>query len=189
MVEEIINSQNCIVALTRRWLEREDADKLLKEIQNFPWEQHNVTVFGKQYPQPRRIYACGDEGLVHNYSGLSLSLSPWPKSVEELRDRLSRETGVAFNSCLLNEYTDGNKHVGYHSDKDLATPDVVTVTLGEGRDFCLKHKETKEVIKCIPRHGDALLMTGDTQDLWWHSVPKRKHASYRVSLTFRVLIH
>ena len=38
--------------------------------------------------------------------------------------------------------------------------------------------------------GDVLVMSGSTQDLWTHSIPKRANADLpRINLTFRKVVH
>ncbi|XP_065625210.1 DNA oxidative demethylase ALKBH2 isoform X3 [Quercus suber] len=120
--------------------------------------------------------------------------------------------GSCFNSLLLNRYKGGNDYVGWHSDDEKLyglTPEIASVSFGCDRDFFLKKKpcKTSNVSKrhdeepaskrlkksCHAdqytfklKHGSLLVMRGNTQRDWIHSVPKRaKVDTTRINLTFR----
>eukprot|EP01137_Pigoraptor_chileana_P004986 Opistho-2@2763 len=100
--------------------------------------------------------------------------------------------GTTFNSCLLNEYRNGSQYIGFHADdeKDLGENRMVaTVSLGGARDFVLKPKksEGEKTTKILLESGSLVVMAGECQRLYHHSIPKRASAEYRVSLTFRRL--
>lgn len=184
----IINDNGSLVLVTRSYLEKEKSlvlmEKLVKEV---AWRDESVTLYGKKIMQPRRIYGCGDEGITHNYSGLSLPLEPWIPEIKELKDKISAELDLELNSCLLNYYRDGKDYIGWHSDKEIAEDSgVITISLGGSRDFYFKKKDCKvDTIKTMLHTGDLTLMYGNTQRDYTHSIPKRAHAEPRISLTFR----
>lgn len=191
-METLIEANNSYVGIYRNWIDPEYASKLLDEIKtSLPWEQHTVMMMGKEILQPRQLYACGDDNIQHNYSGLTLHLNPWfsPRIIE-IKDTLAKSFECPINSCLFNEYKDGSQYIGYHSDKEMNPnySSVFGLSLGDTRDFYFKSKKaTKEVIKTKVNHGDLMIMLGDTQKHYTHSVPKRAKGGYRVSITFRVL--
>jgi alkylated DNA repair dioxygenase AlkB len=94
-----------------------------------------------------------------------------------------------FNFVLINLYENGTRYIGWHSDdeKDLRDGSIIaSLTFGAERDFILKNKETKAVTKIALPHNTLLIMGGDTQKNYWHSVPKRLRVKEpRVNMTWR----
>jgi hypothetical protein len=135
----------------------------------------------------------GDAGLVYSWSGIEMRPRPWPESLHALRERLCRETGVAFNTVLANLYRNGADSVGWHADDEPElgdAPVIASVSLGAERDFRLRHRTRKDLaVKTIALpHGSLLLMRGGTQRMWKHQLPRRKRVtSARINLTFRLL--
>ena len=191
-METLINRDGAIVYIIRKCIPPVDAIKLCEKLRKeVPWHNDIVTVRGKDYPQHRRTYACGEFAMIHEYSGTKIPVEVWIPEVKEIRNKVQRELDINFNSCLLNEYMDGMSYISYHSDREAMGPNnaVVTVSLGGSRDFYFKYKgEPHETIKTTLHNGDLVLMYGNTQKLWTHSIPKRVHADYRISLTYRLLI-
>lgn len=97
----------------------------------------------------------------------------------------------------MNYYASGSDSVAYHSDDERflgANPAIASLSLGAKRDFLLKHKpvngkqpEGTEVLKMPLGSGDMVLMMGETQANWLHSIPKRSSslAGGRINITFR----
>jgi alkylated DNA repair dioxygenase AlkB len=58
---------------------------------------------------------------------------------------------------------------------------IASLSFGAARRFCFKHKRTKEKVEQVLDHGSLLVMKGQTQLNWLHSLPKSKkihtHAS------------
>ena len=122
-----------------------------------------------------------------------MQAQPWPQVLHVLRARLTRETGVAFNTVLANLYRNGADSVGWHADDEAElgdAPSIASVSLGAERDFQLRHRRRKDLALhtvALP-HGSLLLMRGDTQKMWKHQLPRRKRvSSARINLTFRLL--
>ncbi|KAI4298833.1 hypothetical protein L6164_032350 [Bauhinia variegata] len=119
--------------------------------------------------------------------------------------------GSSFNSVLLNRYKSGNDCVGWHADDEKVygpTPEIASVSFGCEREFILKKRPSKKsrdgsdepaskrLKKSSPgdqhsytlKHGSLLVMRGNTQRDWIHSVPKRAKAeATRINLTFRLV--
>ncbi|XP_071720892.1 DNA oxidative demethylase ALKBH2-like [Rutidosis leptorrhynchoides] len=126
-----------------------------------------------------------------------------------------------FNSLLLNRYKTGNDYVSWHADDEKVygpTPNIASISFGCERDFLLKKKPKKtsskkpqaevevdgepeskrakingeeEKYNFKLKHGSLLMMRGNTQRDWLHSIPKRvmKAAiSTRINLTFRMVL-
>jgi alkylated DNA repair dioxygenase AlkB len=192
MAEEwLIKEDGAFVLIIRGWLNHKSATDLCEELKNkVKWEVGDAKP--SETKKARRIYSCVDDGVVYKYNKNFLANNPWSSissEVVEIRDRIAKESGSKINSCLINEYADGNCSIGYHSDKEISKYSnlVITVSLGGDRDFYFKDKRNPQrpTIKTILHNGDCVLMFGECQNLFTHSIPKRAHSDYRISLTFR----
>jgi alkylated DNA repair dioxygenase AlkB len=172
-------------------LPESDQVLLRKLMDETPWREEKITVWGKTYQQPRLIAWYGDEGQRYAYSGISLEPLPWTKTLLNIREVVQEISNESFNSVLLNYYRDHRDSMGFHSDDERElgpTPAIVSVSLGATRTFVLKHKhrvDVKPVRIALPT-GSLLIMKGQTQKNWKHGIDKQKKPSGpRVNLTFR----
>ena len=70
----------------------------------------------------------------------------------------------------------------------FSTNVIGSVNFGEERDFMLRLNDKSTKISIPLKHGTFLLMSGELQHYWQHSVPKRlKIKGSRFNLTFRVI--
>lgn len=170
-----------------------EADILFHQLMNeTPWRQDPITVFGKSYPQPRLTALYGNQDLSYGYSGIRMQPLPWTKTLLEIKTKIENLTPVKFTTVLLNLYRDGQDSNGWHADneKELGiNPYIASLSLGQSRDFHLKHNTMKEErIKIELHHGSLLLMGGTTQHFWKHQIAKTaKPIGPRINLTFRVV--
>ena len=157
---------------------------------NIPWKRDRIKMFGKVHQIPRLSAWHGDPGAAYSYSGIVLDPHPWNEALLQIRTAIGNYVDQYFNSVLLNCYRDGNDHMSWHSDdeKELGqNPVIASVNLGASRRFLLRNKTRKDQkIEVLLEHGSLLVMQGDCQHRWQHSVPKQKKAAKnRVNLTFR----
>lgn len=169
-----------------------DSEKF-KEIKfkNILWKQDFINIFGKK-PLPRLTSWYGDEGKYYSYSGIGSLSNPWNEGLSYIKLKIEEVAKVHFNSVLLNWYRDGTDHLNWHADdeKELGkNPIIASVNFGETRDFVIRKNDdaTKKII--IPlKHGSLLIMRGELQHFWQHSVPKRLSIKLsRINLTFRII--
>jgi hypothetical protein len=70
-----------------------------------PWRQSEVIMFGKPVPQPRRIaYMADDSSLSYTYTGSKMIVEPWHPDVATLRVRCpiqSEPFGVLMRDVLI----------------------------------------------------------------------------------------
>jgi len=82
--------------------------------------------------------------------------------------------------------------MSWHSDneKELGeNPIIASLSLGAARKISLKHKFKNYKVDIILESGGLLLMKGETQTKWLHSLPKTKKVTTpRINLTFRSII-
>ena len=175
------------------FLGAKQADHYFKSIKaSTPWQQDDITVFGKTYPQPRLTALFGENSKPYSYSNITMHPHAFTAELLELRNKLQMEIGVHFTSCLLNLYRNGQDSNGWHSDDEKAlgkNPIIASLSLGQERYFHLKHKLKKDLKqKLLLEHGSLLLMKGETQHCWYHQIPKTaKTIQERINITFRVI--
>lgn len=157
---------------------------------NILWKQDNIKLYGKTIPLPRLTSWYGDPGKSYKYSGITSQPNQWNKGLLYLKQQTEHFSGVKFNSVLLNWYRDGEDYLNWHADdeKELGiNPVIGSVNFGETRDFVLRRNDDNSQKIVLPlKHGTLLVMSGELQHFWQHSVPKRKRVEgSRFNLTFR----
>lgn len=178
------------------WLDTQQADRYFAQLAaEVVWEQPQVTVYGQRHRIPRLQAWYGDPGAVMTYSGTRFQPRAWHPALAQLRQCLQAECGGAFNSVLVNLYRDGDDGVGWHADDEPELgrrPLIASVSLGAERTFSLKPKGKNGPnaglagIQIPLKHGDLLVMGGETQHYWQHALAKTKRVrSPRINLTFR----
>lgn len=156
------------------------------------WQQGEVKVFGKIYAEPRLSAWYGDPNTPYTYAGKRQEPLPWLPPLTQLRERITTAVGQSFNSVLLNLYRNGQDAMGMHSDneKELGNaPCIASLSLGATRRFVFQHKHqaTEKYALDLPS-GALLIMTGQTQKLFKHGVPRQKRVNApRINLTFRYI--
>ena len=161
---------------------------------NIRWKQDKIKMYGDVIPLPRLTSWYGDSGSNYTYSGISSQPNEWTPVLFELKQRIEAAIGSKFNSVLLNWYRDGDDHLSWHSDDEVELgnePTIASVNFGATRDFILRRKDNRAEKLVIPlKHGSLLVMAGELQTFWEHSVPKRKKVKEsRFNLTFRKILH
>ncbi len=155
------------------------------------WEHDVAVIFGKRIVTKRKVAWYGAQEFSYTYSNVTKTALPWTKTLQEILQVVQIETGVTYNSCLLNLYHNGEEGMSWHSDgeKDLEKHGTIaSLTFGAQRKFCFKHKKTKVRIDTWPEDGSLLTMRGATQDNWQHRLPPTKKVdSPRINLTFRTI--
>lgn len=154
------------------------------------WQQDDVKVFGKTYPQPRLTKLFAENTNPYTYSNLTLHPVLFPKYLLDLKKQIEVVAEAEFTSCLANLYRDGQDSNGWHADneKELGkNPIIASLSLGQARWFHLKHRADKNLkTKLLLTSGSLLLMKGATQHHWLHQIPKtKKKIGERINLTFR----
>lgn len=157
------------------------------------WKHDEVIIFGKRIVTKRKTAWYGDKPFEYTYSNTTKKALPWLDELQELKKLIEEESGETFNSCLLNLYHNGSEGMTWHSDaeKDLKRNGAIaSLSFGAERRFSFKHKVTKETTSLILQHGSLLIMKGETQSHWQHSLPTTKKVDFpRVNLTFRTIEH
>ena len=178
--------QSSTIEFETKFLPPNLANKLFSRFMDLPYDDAHSS---------RQVKWFGP--IDYKYGGISLSPSPIQtiEEIDALRIRLEQHIGASFNSCLVNLYKDEKSMVPKHSDdEDLfgLDPIIASVSLGCSRRFLLESKLKNSPCKhCfLLQAGDLLIMKGETQRKWLHSVPpERFKCTPRINLTFRNVVY
>jgi len=132
---------------------------------------------------------------------------PVPSYLKPLCESVSKVLGTSFNAFLVRLYFDGKDNIAWHTDgrKFLGQrPTIASLSLGGKANFEMRRmtdcwpcvtggngddgidrSEPQRVFEC--KHGDLLVMRGDTQDHWHHRVPVEKGRMPRININFRYI--
>jgi len=195
MREYYIEEKKLKIKVFENLFTKDECDYYLKKLNDsVKWKRESITVWGKKRIMKRKIAWYGDEGKKYSYSGITVHPKKWIKDLSDIKEKIEKVTLTEFNSVLLNEYENGNVGMGWHSDdeKELGrNPVIGSVSFGAERDFFLKTKKDLgiEKIKIKLTNGSYIIMRGETQHYWMHSIPVRKKVKdRRINLTFRKII-
>ena len=173
-------------------LNQKEANDYLEALsKSIKWQNDEAILFGKRIITKRKVAWHGEEPFEYTYSNTTKLALPWTKELLELKTIVEQNTGERFNSCLLNRYHNGSEGMAWHSDgeKDLKKDGTIaSLSFGAERKFSFKHKETKEKIDLVLKHGSLLVMKDTTQSNWLHRLPPTKLVTKpRINLTFRTI--
>lgn len=171
----------------------EKANQFMEALLNgIDWRNDEVVIYGKRIITKRKMAWYGDRPFEYKYSNISRTALPWTNELLELKTIVESISNENYNSCLLNLYHDGNEGMGWHSDdeKDLKKDGAIaSVSLGADRKFGFKHKADKQTMYLMLEHGSLLLMKGQVQSHWLHSLAKSTRVlKPRINLTFRTIV-
>ncbi|OIQ30705.1 MAG: alpha-ketoglutarate-dependent dioxygenase AlkB [Bacteroidetes bacterium MedPE-SWsnd-G2] len=175
------------------FLIKPEADKLFKILlSQTPWQNDEITVFGKTYPQPRLTAYYSTINTSYSYSNITMGSKPFPDYLEKIRLKIEQATNETFNAVLLNLYRNGQDCNGWHADNEKSlgvNPVIASLSLGAERTFNFKHRKIKdEKHKINLHHSSLLIMKGEMQHHWLHQIPKtKKQKEARINLTFRYI--
>lgn len=144
-------------------------ENIIIPIENYP---KLVKPLYQRIYKPREIYNGESIGII----------------IKQLMIYFNVSMGYNYDSALINEYETGANYIASHSDNECLGSDnsVIGISLGGSRDFNFSPIiKGYDKIKTKMNHGDLMLMSGLTQNYYTHTIPRRKNADYRVSITFR----
>lgn len=160
---------------------------------NIDWQHDKLKMYGKEIFLPRYSAWYGDYDKPYTYSGITLQPKKWNKGLLFLKEQIEKISNENFNSVLLNWYRDGEDYINWHTDseKELGlNPVIGSINFGETRRFLIRRIDDNSIKLEFPlKHGTLLIMAGELQHYWQHSVPKEKKVkNSRINLTFRKII-
>ena len=176
--------------------------RLTQELYDEIWDMHpetraRGTIFGKEFDFPRWHKSYGQ---TYNFNGMTTEAEPikhpyMKKLIQWVRDfsiNISNGEKLNYQQLLINWYGNGDDYIGPHSDSEkqiVPNSPIFSFSFGQERDFVIKSKDKsyRKVIKM--RHNSLIIMGGDMQKYYKHSVPKRaksKCPGTRINITMRL---
>ena len=188
-----VKSEYLPFRICNEYLSAAEATALLEHCLAYvPWQTEQVKMFGRSSLAPRLSCSIGASGLQYRYNGSQGVTAPWTAELNQLRSRLSTDLKTDFNFLLANQYRNGSDYVGWHADDE---PDLVvhgtiaSLSLGATREFRFRENRTKEVTSFTLTHGTLLLMSGQCQSQFKHTLVKtQQRVDKRVNLSFRCVV-
>ena len=159
--------------------------------ESIEWKNDRAIIYGKEIITKRKVAWYGEKPFNYTYSNTTKKALPWTQELLELKNLAEEKTNENYNSCLLNLYHNGTEGMAWHSDaeKDLKhNAAICSLSLGAERKFSFKHKQSKEVVSLVLKHGSCLVMKDTTQKNWLHRLPPTSiPTDPRINLTFRTI--
>jgi alkylated DNA repair dioxygenase AlkB len=143
--------------------------------------------------QRRNIGFFSNTSIGYKYSGQMIKSQPLIAGsvLATLLADVNARLHTNFNGILINEYKNGTKYIGAHSDDesglDKTNNIVACISFGATRKFRIHRVEGGNAILDEPTTpGKLIVMEGDFQKHFKHSIPVEKRCNEpRISLTFR----
>lgn len=143
----------------------------------------------KQTPLPRLQHWMADTGVQARLFQKGDPL-PWSEPILSLKNKLEKLLSFEFDYVLMNYYRDHKDCIGFHRDDEATEPGkniVASLSFGATRNFVIVPVHEKKISYNYDLvSGSLLVMRGDTQIGWKHSVrPETELVGPRFNLTFR----
>ena len=189
----IFNLQDADLEYYSNFFNHKKSNELFQKLKTeVPWQQDDITVFGKVYAQPRLTALYGNKGKPYGYSNIVMQPHNWSPLIIFIKNEIETVCDQNFTTVLLNNYRNGRDSNGWHADneKELGrNPTIASVSFGAERVFQMKHNTIKDLKQnIILENGSLLIMKGTTQHFWKHQIPKTaKPIEERINLTFRII--
>lgn len=190
MKSEARTVRYCELEYEAGFLNKAKADELFAHcVDELPWREELVQMFGQTFIAPRLSCAIADEGCTYRYRGSQNESIRFSHQLDGLRVKLQDQLQVPFNYVLATQYRNGDDYVGWHADdeRDLVPGQTIAnVSLGEARDFRIKSRDGSFDERVTTEHGSLLLMYGEILRTTKHSLIRtRRLIGPRVVLSFR----
>lgn len=186
------------------FLSAPEADALFQELLvNVPWRTVVATTRFSTHTLPRLQCWMSDDGVQAQLYQKEPAL-PWSPAVRRVKQRIEQwiagtlGKNVQFDYVLMNYYRDGRDKIGFHRDDEAEEEGknvIASISLGAERTFLLKpalrgasraQKAAAKQFEFRLAHGSMVVMRGDTQLGWLHSVPPQEGLEEpRINLTLR----
>ena len=141
------------------------------------WKQGRRLMYHRTVNVPRLTAAAPTKGASARLLG-------------NMSESLADYYGVSFEGITLAWYRNGQDSVAPHGDRIGRLCDdtvIAIVSVGAPRRFLLHPVGGGRSIAFSPGWGDLLVMGGNCQRTWLHSVPKLARADPRISIQFRAM--
>jgi alkylated DNA repair dioxygenase AlkB len=166
-------------------------EKTYEQLWNLhPEEYGEGVIFGKvtKFPRWQQSYGQG-----YSFTGMMHEALPVEDPyMVKLLNWVQEDSGLPYKQVLINWYQDGNHYIGPHSDdeKQLVPQSAIySFSYGQKRDFVIKSKDGSYRKVISMPNNSLIIMGGEMQKYYKHSVPKRALSTCpksRINITFRL---
>jgi len=173
--------------------------KISSEVEFLPRSALTFKIYGKEFSLPRDKQFYGDveeNGIfpLYRYGGNYIpTVHKWSDTLSEMRSKVNNEMKQYCNHAVVNRYTCGNDHIGYHHDKEkdfVEGARVLTISLGIPRIFRLKNVKENTIQEIELQPGSLFILGPETNRLWKHTIVKQSNEKVdgvRISITLRLI--
>ena len=129
-----------------------------------------------------------DKQMTLEYSDKVMTPSKLTPTISKIRDILHDKFNIYFDSVLLNYYPNGNVGMRYHSDpiNNKWDKNFMIMSFGDTRKIIFREINNINTKYSFDMdNGDCIHMFDNCQDLYQHSVRKKKNGTPRISLVFK----
>ena len=164
----------------------EENATLIEAIKNLQFTQHKSkdgtkVLRSTHYTGPR--YSYGNK--------LHVSNTTWQDDLLKCKATLEHSFLKPINSLLVNQYSDG-QYIPYHKDDELCLgeqPVIFSLSLGEQGIMTVKKQTSPtDKIQISLEQGTLLIMLGNFNKDYLHSVNRPSSERFRWNLTFRQIL-
>ena len=192
----VFESRASALAHAPRFYDRATADAMFEEISQYAGLNFtSYLIEGARVRSPRRMMWCADSGVgEYRFSANhvpGLEAHAFTPTLRRMRRDVESAVGKPFNAVLINLYADGSEFSDWHSDDDPwlgRNFDVPSLSLGAARPFRVRRRgdgANETTVKL--GHGSLLVMKGEFQRDYEHSLPRVTAAGVRINLTWRFI--
>ena len=174
--------------VTRQYIDPDEVIELEKMLGQI--EDWNSGEYAHRYTRGFRWYHTEGVDFDHNWKTKwpHWKSHAYPKWLSDLHHRVQTEfgeVGSTINSVLINRYAPDDFIPPHRDSKHLfgETPTIVSLSFGDTRVFEVIDSHTGEKYSVSLNPGDLLIMRGESQKNYLHSVGKGDYVRY--NLTFR----
>ena len=166
------------------FVERDEADALLRALLAVPMSPEMVKLYGKTHETKRR---SAQYGMDYDYNVEAKKSQDWTPLMLRIKERMESVAG-RLDGGLVQVYPSGEAGIGWHEDK--GKPEIIaSLSLGAEREFALgsgSASKCKQVWRMRLAHGSLLLIPASTNEALKHRVPPaRRIKQPRVNVTLR----
>lgn len=187
--KQVLDEKNSYIYYCKHFLEPKESQELFEHIIQLPFHESQISMYGKMVTVPRLqlVMNMNGDSQVNVYS--KEKPKEFTKEILGIKKKIEDLLKCDFNYLLLNYYRDGKDYISFHNDKEAIEEGkniIASLSLGESRKFVMKNMETNEKKEFLLEDGSLLVMGGNCQKYWTHSVPKQMNKGKRINLTFRI---
>jgi len=96
----------------------------------------------------RKSCVCVNDIIKNEFDIYNLPLIDWTYTLNEIKEKILCDF-VQSNTIdygLVHYYKDSSSSISWHYDKEALNSDVYSISIGGTRRFCLRDKETKQIL-------------------------------------------